>query len=223
MAITVLTDGSVAVNTRTLSWTIPSLTSGDIVVVGGQTWDPGDAQLNNPSGTGLAFGSPRVVRTTAAKVYQAMWAMAATASGTNVVVTCSQTTATANMHTGVLWVLPAADGYSLAGTPNTASILTSGANQVPQGTLTGAAGNVGLGMIGDWNGNTLSGRTYAGSATEDMASINDSTQVYFHQTLTVTSNTIGLTSPSIATASWDVMGIEVLATGDECGPDGCAI
>lgn len=208
MALGVYTDVSVAINTRTLSWS-PTYVIGDVVVVCGMTWDPGDAQLNTPAGTGLTFAQ-RVVRTTAAKVYQSIWTAVASA-GSSGAVTCSQTTATGNIHSGLLYVCPAADGYSLAATPNSLSGVASGAS-APQGSLAGASGSLGIGIIGDWSGTALGApRSYVGTATEDAynQSTGDSTQLYWHQDLTGPSTTVGLTAPTTS-SSWDIAAIEVL-------------
>lgn len=206
MALTVLTDGSTVNNTRTLTWTIPGLAIGDVAVVVGSTWDAGDALLNTPTGTGLTF-TQRVFRATTSKVYQSIWTAVASSGGSNVVVTSSQTTATATMHTGVLYHCPTADGYSLAGTPNTASAVVA-ASSPPQVALTGTSGNLGIGAIGDWAGNLLTGRAYVNTTTEDLAAIQDSTQVYFHQTLTGASTTVGLSTPDAS--AWDILAIEVI-------------
>lgn len=220
MAITVLTDGSVAVNTRTLSWTIPTLNTGDVVAVLAETWDQANT-LNTPSGTGLSFpATPNVEISASGRIHGYAWVDEASAGGTNVVVTCSVNAGGACIHTGVLLVLPAADGYSLAATPNTAIDATVGAGTAPSVSLSGASGNVGLILIGNWNGADLASRAWLASATEDLyaRSAGDSSQLFGHADLTGASTTLGLSAPT--GNGYSIGAIEILKSAG--GTDGTA-
>lgn len=209
MAITVLTDGAVTQDTRTLSWTIPNLSVGDVVSVAAITWDAG-VTLNNPAGTGLSFGTPKVNAGSGSRTKVYEWAATASAGGTNVVVTCSVAAGGNSIHTGVCIVLPAADGYSLAATPNTASATPTGGS-VGQVDLTGTANNIGIIAIGDWNGVNGSSRAWLMSATEDLYAFSsgNSTQYFAHCTLTGSTNTVGLSAPTTST-SFTVGAMEIL-------------
>ena len=162
MAVTVLTDASNAIDSRTLSWTIPTLATGDVVVVAAVTWDTAST-LNPPSGTGLSFTERvNVAAATRTRVY--IWTAVASSGGSSVAVTASVLAGGACIHTGACYQLPTGDGYSLAGSPNT--LATTGSAGAPQGSLTGTSGNLALVAVGDWNAVDGASRAWLVSATE---------------------------------------------------------
>lgn len=207
MAITVVADATTTSDTRTLSWTIPTLASGDIVVVAAETWDNG-ITLANPSGTGLAFGAPKAVTNVASTCNAYVWAMAATAGGSSVVVTTAPTGGT-SIHNGWLYVCPTADGYSLAGSPHVLNSAPLAATL--QGTLAGASGNLGIVVVADWNGTDGASRAWDLSATEDgyQFSSGNNTSYAGHCTLTGASQSVGLSAPTTGVTG-SIAAIEIL-------------
>lgn len=205
--VVVLTDASVAQDSRTLSWTIPSLAVGDVVVVLAITWDNGYT-LNVPSGTGLAF-TQRVNGSGAGHTTSYIWSAVASSADSNVVVTSSVLAGGSSVHNGVLIVFPAAEGYSLAGTPNTKSTLFAGGATATD-TLAGTAGNVGVVCLGDWTGSSGASRAWADTPIEDLylSSGGNSTHYFARYTLTGASTTVGLTAPS-AGSTFTLAAIEV--------------
>jgi hypothetical protein len=206
MGLTVLTDASTAQDSRTLTWTIPSLAIGDVVVVKATTWDSANTQ-NPPAATGLSFTQQvNVSAATRTRVY--IWTAVASSGGSNVVVTSSVLAGGASFHTGALTQCPTADGYSLAGSPNVAS--TTGASGAPSVALAGASGNLGIVAIGDWDGLSGSGRAWLASATEDMYAFDSGINTHYvgHATLTGASTTLGLSAPTMT--RWTIGAIEVL-------------
>lgn len=203
MALVVLTDAAVAQNSRTLTWTIPTLAVGDVVVVTGIQWDTADT-LNLPTGTGLSF-TQRVNIAATGKQRHYIWTAVATSGGTNVVVTATAS-ATASIHTGALYLCPTADGYSLAATPNVASGTAN--TSTPQLALAGTSGNLGIWTLGDWDASTTA-PTYLNSATQDyyVAQASFSTQLSAHNDLTGASTTLGVSAPTMA---WTIAAIEVI-------------
>jgi hypothetical protein len=211
VAVTVLTDLSTAENARTLTWTIPSLAENDVVVVMEQTWDS-SVTMNNPSGTGLAFGSPLVNVSAAARPRTYIWAMKATAGGTSVVVTSSVAAGGNSHHGGVLYVFPAADGYDLDASPNVAS-KTAVSGTPLSIALTGTADNIGVFAGADWTGTTTSA-TWLGDGASDGQSLTSGSgsQYYGRQTLTGSSTTLGHSAPNTA-GGQAVAAIEVIVGG----------
>jgi hypothetical protein len=208
VAITVLTDGSITSDSRVLSFTIPTLAVGDVAVLSATTWDAG-VTLPNPSGTGLAFGASLVNPGTGSHDKMYIWAMKATSGGSSVVVTVGAPSG-ASMHTGVLLVFPAADGYDLAGTPN----VLGPASSAQSGSLTGTSGNYYVVSVGDWNGSSGASRAWLASATEDLYAFSSgtNTQYFAHGVLTGASTTVGLSAPSIPAGDASIGAIEVLKT-----------
>lgn len=217
MALTVLTDASATSDSRTLTWTIPTLASGDVVVVGVVTWDGANTQ-NAPSGTGLTFTQQLAVGTGfGCRVY--LWTAVAASGGSSVAVTCSILAGGASMHNGTLWHCPTADGYSLAGSPNTLTVgatVNGQAGPTVTGNITGTSGSLACMVAGDCHGSDWSGRAWSASGTEDMyvRSATDSTQAAGHATLTGASTTIGLTGlPTGALSETRLIAVEVLKSG----------
>lgn len=215
MAVTVLTDGSVVEDARTLTWTIPSLASGDVVVVVAETWD-GSVTLAVPSGTGLTF-TQRANITGGGKPNGYIWTAVASSGGSSVVVTTAPTGGT-SVHTGVLYQFPTADGYSLGGTPNTVTAVGDSAT-LPQASLTGASGNIGVTTTGDWNGNT-GAVTWLNSGTADLSAQTTGTgsQYYGRITLTGSTTTVGLSAPTSA-GGWNLAAIEVIVSAPPASAD----
>lgn len=210
MALTVLTDATIGQDQRTLSWTIPSLAIGDVVVVSAITWDQANT-LNPPSGTGLSF-TQRVAANAASKTRVYIWTAVASSGGSSVAVTCSVLAASNSIHNGALYHCPTADGYSLAASPNVASgtSVSTGAASI---ALTGVAGSLGIVAAGDWNGTSGASRAWLVSATEDLYQFSntDTTHYAAHCTLTGASTTVGLSAPT--TMVWTIGAIEVLKSG----------
>lgn len=210
MALSVLTDVSGTSNTRTLSWTIPTLAVGDVVVVTAVTWDQPNTQ-NIPSGSGLTF-TQRVGANASTRCYVYIWTAVAASAGTSIVVTSSQLAGGTSVHNGALYLCPTADGYSLAATPNTVSNATITGGSAPQSTLTGVLGSLGVYALGDWNATDGATRAYVPvSSTEDFYQFTTtlSSQYGAHCTLTGASTTVGMSAP--LTGSLYTLGaIEVL-------------
>lgn len=193
MAVTVLTDLSSANDSRTLSWTIPALAVGDVIVICAQTWDTADT-LGTPSGTGLSFTLQAEVAT-GSHTHVYIWTAVASSGGTSVVVTA--TTGTSSIHTGVLYQCPTVDGYALAGTPNTTTANSGGSGGLaPSASITTTSGNLVLAVDGDWDG-AATAPTYTGTGTEDgkMQSSGNSSHYYFHDTAAGASTTVGMSAP----------------------------
>ncbi|MBA2952095.1 hypothetical protein GON03_18950 [Nocardioides sp. MAH-18] len=207
MALTVVS-GNVAItqDQRTLSWTIPTLAVGDVVVVAAVTWDQANT-LNPPSGTGLTF-TQRLAANAASHTRVYIWTAVASSAGSSVVVTCSVLAASNSIHNGTLYVCPTADGYSLAATPNTATSTTGSS-----ASLSGASGNLGIVAVGDWSGGSGASRAWLASAVEDMYqfSSTDSTQYGAHCDLTGATTSVGLSTPT--GASFTTGAIEILKSG----------
>lgn len=211
MSIEVYTDLSVANDSRAPSCTIPTLVTNDVVAVVGFTWDS-PVTLANPSGTGLNFGSinggaPWVLNPgTGSRSFLAIWAMQATAGGSSIAV--STTVSGSSMHGILVYRLPAADGYSLAATPNK----LAPTSVAQSGSLTGATNNIGIVAVADWNGGTGS-RTWIGSNTEDAytASSGNNTWYNSHYTLTGASTSVGLSAPASMSQA-NIGALEILWT-----------
>ena len=215
MAVTVLTDASTAIDSRTLSWTIPTLATGDVVVVAAVTWDTAST-LNPPSGTGLSF-TERVNVSGSGKTRVYIWTAVASSGGSSVAVTSSVLAGGACVHTGACYQLPTGDGYSLAGSPNTLAATASGSS-APQGALTGTSGNLAVVAIGDWLATDGSSRAWLVSATEAYYtySATNSTQYGARCTLTGASTTVGLSAPT--TSAWTIGALEVLKSQEPIPP-----
>lgn len=207
MAVTVLTDGAVTEDTRTLTWTIPTLATGDWVVVTAGTWDSG-VTLNAPSGTGLTF-TERANVSASARPRCYLWTAQASSGGSSVAVTCSVAAGGASHHSGVLYRFPTADGYSIAGTPNVAS-KTDNSGTPLSIALTGTSGSIGVFNGADWTGVTTS-PTWLGDGASDLNSLTSGSgsQYYGRQTLTGSSTTVGMSAPNTS-GGQAVAAIEVL-------------
>lgn len=207
MAVTVLTDGAVTEDTRTLTWTIPTLATGDWVVVTAGTWDSG-VTLNAPSGTGLTF-TQQVNVTAAARPNAYIWSAQASSGGSSVVVTCSVAAGGNSHHSGVLYRFPTADGYSIAGTPNVAT-KTDNSGTPLSIALSGTSGSIGVFNGADWTGVTTS-PTWLGDGASDLNSLTSGSgsQYFGRQTLTGSSTTVGMSAPNTS-GGQAVAAIEVL-------------
>jgi hypothetical protein len=212
MALSVLTDVTTASDSRTLSWTIPTLATGDVVVVSAVTWDQPNT-LNVPSGTGLSF-TQRAAPNASLRDRAYIWTATASSGGSSVVVTSSVLAGGSAVHNGCLYLCPTADGYSLGGTPNVVS-LTLLTNQPGQGSLTGTSGSLAIVAAGEWNGVTSSRTWLAATPTEDAfayAGSGVNTQYFGHGTLTGASTTVGLSAPTTS-CDFTVAAVEVLSSG----------
>lgn len=207
MALSVLSDASAAIDSRTLTWTILTLAIGDVVVVTVVTWDQPNT-MNVPSGTGLSF-TQRVAANAASKVRVYQWTAVASSGGSNVVVTSSVLAGGNSIHNGTLTLCPTADGYSLAGSPNVLS--NAAAGTTPSGALAGVSGSLGIVALGDWNAVDGASRAWLVSAAEDLYQFSggNSTQYIAHCTLTGASTTVGLSAPTAGT-NYSIGAIEVL-------------
>jgi hypothetical protein len=212
MALTVLTDVTTASNSRTLSWTIPTLATGDVVVISAVTWDQGNTQ-NVPTGTGLSF-TQRVGANLAARDFGYIWTAVASSGGSSVVVSSSVLAGGASVHNGCLYLCPTADGYSLAGSPNVLSS-TLPTNSAPNGNLAGTSGSLAIVAAGDYNGTSTSRTWVAATPTEDAfagAGAGINTQYFGHGTLTGATTQVGLSAPTTGVDA-TVAAIEVLFSG----------
>lgn len=208
MAIEVYTDVTTGIDSRTLSCTIPTLVTNDVCVFVGITWDQ-TVTLANPSGTGLAFGSPIALAQASNKSNVYIWGMKATSGGSSVAVTTAPTGGN-SMHNGWLYRFPTADGYDLAGSPN---FLQQDGSSNPNGSLSGANGNPFVVAVGDWSGTDGASRVWYQSATEDAYVFSSTNNTHYgaHGTLTGASTTVGLSTwPSGGNGFWTIAALEIL-------------
>lgn len=209
MAISVVTDISAAFDARNLSWSLGTLAVGDVIVCSMFTEDATFTQ-SAPTATGVTF-TQRVADTTASHTADYVFTGVVTSAGAKTVTSTATGVGSVHMHGGVCVVLPTADGYSLAATPNTVDTRGSGG---PSGSITGtSAGNLIVGLSGDWAAVDGASRTYRGTTTEDgyMFASGRATAYFWHQTAAAGANTIGLSAPVGQT--YTIVGVEVLKSG----------
>jgi hypothetical protein len=165
--------------------------------------------MNAPTATGVTF-TQRQVDSTASSCWAGLYTGVVNTGGA-ITVTSTPTTANSRMHGGVAVVCPAADGYSLAATPNSVDSHNAGP-ATPSATINDATGSLLVACNGDWNAVDGASRAYLGTVAEDsyVRNATAATFYFWHQTAVgPTSDTIGLSTPG--GQRYTVLAVEVLA------------
>ena len=214
MSISVVTDCTINVDGRTLSWALGTLQAGDILVITMITDNSASMTMGAPTDTNCTF-TPVVVDTTSAYCYMGVYT--GVVNSTASITPTSVPSGGSRTHNGVCYVFPAADGYSLAGSPNSVDYIGSGA---PSTSISDSSGSVLVVCNGDWNPVDGASRAYIGTVTEDNYSYKSGYGCYYfwHQDASGGSDTIGLTAPT--GQKYSMGAVEVLfSTGSTSGPN----